>query len=52
MGFWTDPLSSLWFNLLITVVPVVLFLIAMYALKKKIDTESDMVEERQHVTVH
>lgn len=44
MGFWDDPLSSLWFNLLVTVVPLVLFLALIYILKRKAKAEKEEEE--------
>ena len=52
MGVLEDPLSSLWFNILVLILPLIIFFIAIYILKLKYKEDLEPSEEKPRVTIY
>ncbi|MBU7003919.1 MAG: hypothetical protein HXS50_00025 [Theionarchaea archaeon] len=52
MGFVEDPLSSLWFNILMLVLPLVIFLASIYITRRNYEEENREPEEKTQVMVY
>ena len=52
MGFFEDPLSSLWFNILMLVLPLITFLVLIYVTRRRYEKDNREPEEKTQVTVY
>ena len=52
MGLADDPLSSFWFNVLITLASLALFVIAIYMIKTKGESENETLEEKPRAILY
>ena len=52
MGFFEDPLSSLWFNILMLVLPLITFLVLIYVARRRYEEENREPAEKTRVTVY
>ena len=52
MGVLEDPLSSLWLNVFFLLLPLAIFLIVLYILKRWYQEDMEPVEEKPKVTIY